>query len=134
MVYCGTDIIEVKRVKDAINSVNGFRDKMFSKKEIADIELIKSDYKYQRYAGRFAAKEAIYKAISKFLVNYNFEYLLEDVEILNVDDLKRRPEVNFLNDNLNKVIKQKNIKIDVSISHISEFATSVAVISIGEEI
>ncbi len=133
MVYCGTDIIEVKRVKDAINLVNGFKEKIFSKKEIDDIELSKSEYKYQRYAGRFAAKEAIYKAISKFLIDYNFEYLLEDVEILNVDELKRRPEVNFLNDDLNKILKQRNIKVDVSISHISEFATSVAVINMEEE-
>ena len=63
----------------------------------------------------------------------DFEYLLEDVEILNVDELKRRPEVNFLNDDLNKILKQRNIKVDVSISHISEFATSVAVINMEEE-
>lgn len=133
MVYCGTDIIEVERIKDAINCVKGFREKIFSENEIKDIEKSEEKYKYQRYAGRFAAKEAVYKAISKFLIEYNCSYSLEDVEILNVDELKRRPQVIFFNDKLNELLISKNVQIDVSISHIKEYATSAVVISLEEE-
>lgn len=133
MIYCGNDIIEVNRIKEAIDTVIGFKERVFSKNEIEEIEKSEGQYKYQRYAGRFAAKEAIYKAISKLLIDYECSYSLEDVEILNVDKLKRRPKVRFINDKLNNLLKNKEANIDVSISHIKEFATSVAVISLKEE-
>lgn len=61
-VYCGTDIIEVERIKKAILENDRFKTNIFSKAEIEDIEKSSNeDIRYQRYAGRFASKEAIYK-------------------------------------------------------------------------
>ena len=119
-VYCGTDIIEVERIKNAIISTKGFKEEIFTNNEIKEIEKITSDYKYQRYAGRFVAKEAVYKAISKILYDRNMNLTLNQIEILNVDELKRRPKVNFL-------INISDIEVDVSISHIKENAIAMAI-------
>ena len=123
-ISCGTDIIEIKRIKENI-SKNGekFINRIFTENEIKYFETRKTE-KYKSYAGRFAAKEAIYKAISE---NLKDEKTIgwKDIEIVNKDSGK--PEVEFKN------IEIKNINyIDVSISHCKEYATATAVISYKE--
>lgn len=76
--------------------------------------------KYQHYAARFAAKEAIFKAISSFL-NDKYQIDWKNIEILN--DKKGKPIVNFIG------ISFKQIEsIDLSISHLKEYATANCVI------
>ena len=127
-VYCGTDIIEVKRIQDAVENTKGFKENIFSTNEIENIEKIKCDMKYQRYAGRFAAKEAIYKAMSKILIENNFNMNFLDVEIINVEELKKRPKVVILNEEINKICEKLNLQIDISISHCKEYAIANVVI------
>lgn len=129
-MFCGTDIIEVSRVKNAIKTTKGFKNRVFTQNEIKDIDSIKSDMKYQRYAGRFAAKEAIFKAMSKLLVENNITMEFLDVEIENIDKLNRRPRVNFLKEDIIKLVDRENIDIDISISHINESAVAVAVVDV----
>ena len=63
-ILCGTDIIEINRVKDSIKQVGDrFLQKVYTKNEIEYCES-KKVQKYQHYAARFAAKEATFKAIS----------------------------------------------------------------------
>ena len=63
-ITCGTDIIEVKRIKDAINKKGDkFLNKIYTPFEIEYCNS-KNSMKYQHFAARFAAKEAIFKAIS----------------------------------------------------------------------
>lgn len=126
-MYCGTDIIEVMRIKDAVENTKGFKENIYTENEIKDIDSIKSDMKYQRYAGRFAAKEAIYKAMSKLLIENNVNMDFLDLEIENVKELSRRPRVNFLKKDIIELIEEKNIDIDISISHISETAIATAI-------
>ena len=126
-IYCGTDIIEVARIKDAIDNTKGFKENIYSAREIAEIDDIKSYMRYERYAGRFAAKEAVYKAISKILIENNFNIGFTDIEIENVKELRNRPRVNILNETLNKLFTEKNVKIDVSISHVNDNAVANAV-------
>ena len=95
-IYVGTDIIEVKRIQDAVENTSGFKEIVYSKTEIENIDRIKNNIKYQRYAGRFAAKEAIYKAMSKILTLNNLSISFGDVEIINDINLKNRPVVHFL--------------------------------------
>lgn len=62
MIYgIGNDIIEVERVKKAIEKNRGFKEKVFSQKEITLCE--SKGNKYQSYAARFAGKEAFMKAL-----------------------------------------------------------------------
>ena len=74
-IYCGTDIIEVSRIQDAVENTKGFKENVYTKNEIEDIDKIRSQLKYQRYAGRFAAKEAIYKAMSKLAIENKINIL-----------------------------------------------------------
>ena len=130
-IYCGTDIIEVARVKDAIDNTKGFKENIYSAREIADIDDIKSYMRYERYAGRFAAKEAVYKAISKFVTENKINIGFTDVEIENDKELRNRPKVNILNEELKKLFEEKNVRIDVSISHVNDNAVANAVAYIG---
>lgn len=118
-VTCGTDIIEIERIKNLIEEEqNRALDRIFTEKEIKYSES-KGIVKYQHYAARFAAKEAIFKAISNRLDN-KFEISWKDVEILN--DEKGRPEVHLLTDKL------KDVKsIEISLSHCREVAVATAV-------
>lgn len=129
-IYCGTDIIEVKRIQDAVENTKGFRENIFTKNEIEEIEKIKCNMKYQRYAGRFAAKEAIYKAMSKVLIENNLNMNFLDVEIVNIEELKKRPKVIILNEEINSICQKNNLEIDISISHIEQNAIATAIVKI----
>lgn len=132
-IYCGTDIIEVSRIEDAVKNTKGFKENVYTKNEISNIDKIRSKMKYQRYAGRFAAKEAIYKAMSKIVIenNININYL--DMEILNQNELFGRPKVYILNEEIEKICKNKEIEFDVSISHVKDNAISMVVIKVNKE-
>ena len=68
IVKTGIDIIEVSRIEDSISKFgNSFLNRVFTEKEIEYCES-KKVQKFQSYAGRFAAKEAIFKAISEICV------------------------------------------------------------------
>ncbi len=123
-IYCGTDIIEVERVKEAMLKTEGFKEKVFTEKEISIGETKGEKSKYEYYAGRFAAKEAIYKAMS----NIQNDFAFWSVEIVNDKENKNRPVVNFLNKDLNKLKNEEKISIDVSISHIKEYANAMAIV------
>ena len=120
-VLTGTDIIEIDRIKNSIENLeNRFINEIFTQKEIEYCESKKGS-KYQHYAARFAAKEALFKAISK-LLNDKYELSWKNAEILN--DENGRPYINFLDTN----IKDKIEDIDISISHCKSYATASVVI------
>ena len=122
--YCGIDIIEVERIKEAIITTSGFREKVFTKNEI-EVGEKKGDFvKYQYYAGRFAAKEAVYKALSAVLGD---KIWFGDIEILNDKHLNNRPYVNIVKEELRELQISGRLIIDVSISHIKETAVASAV-------
>ena len=121
-IKTGVDIIEIDRVRKCIEDTEGkFCERVYSKKEIEYCESKKMQ-KYQHYAARFAAKEAVFKAISvmlpdKYDINWN------DIEILN--DKNGRPYVNILNHDINSE------NIDISISHCKEYAVASVIFFIG---
>ena len=115
-MYCGTDIIEVQRIRDAIDSNYDFKYKIFTKNEIDDIDKINND-----------AKEAIYKAISKILIENKLTVEFNDIEIENVDYLRRRPKVNFLNEEVKVIMEIYDI--DVSISHVRDNAIAMCIVN-----
>ena len=86
-IKTGVDIIEVDRVQEAIeNQEEKFLEKVYTKNEI---EYCSNSGKmtYQHYAARFAAKEAIFKAISE-LIPKNEDDILNKIEITNEQDGK----------------------------------------------
>lgn len=115
-ISCGTDIIEIDRIKYSIENIGDrFLEKVYTKNEIAYCESKKTQ-KYQHYAARFAAKEAAFKAISDEL-NDKYAVCWKDFEVIN--DKTGRPTLNIIGMDL------KNIaSIDLSISHCKEYAVA----------
>lgn len=120
-IACGTDIIEIERIKKSIESTNGrFIKEIYTEKEIEYCES-KKRQKYQHYAARFSAKEAVFKALSVILEDkYSLSWL--DVEIIN--DENGRPYINFTNKTFDRLIS-----IDISLSHCKEYAIAYVVMS-----
>ena len=120
-ITCGTDIIEIDRIKESIENIGEkFLNRVYTKKEIEYCES-KKIQKYQHYAVRFAAKEAVFKALSKEL-NGRYDITWKNIEVLN--DKNGRPYVNLID--VNKKITQ----IDISLSHIKQVAVANVVIII----
>ena len=120
-ILTGTDIIEIYRIRESIEDLGeNFINKIYTKKEIEYCES-KKKAKYQHYAARFAAKEAIFKAVSKLLSD-KYEISWQNAEIINLEDGK--PVVNFINTNINEKIED----IDISISHSMEYAVATIVL------
>lgn len=123
-ILCGTDIIEISRIKESIErSGETFLNILFTEKEKEYCES-KKNAKYYHYAGRFAAKEAIFKAVSPLLKN-KFDISWHNAEVIN--DENGNPKIEFLD------IKFDKIKsIDISISHCKEYAVASVVAMVEE--
>ena len=118
-IKCGTDIIEIDRIKESIESLgNRFLQKVFTEREIQYCESKKAQ-KYQHYAARFAAKEAVFKAISESLKD-KYELTWLDYEVLN--DEAGKPSIKILG----REIKELE-NIDLSISHCKQYAVATVV-------
>ena len=117
----GTDIIEVSRIEKLIKEKGDkFLNKIYTQNEIDYCES-KGLNKYQHYAGRFAAKEAIFKVLNGETVSGDC-LAFKDIEILNGND--GAPYVNVLDDIM---IDCFDMNIDISISHIKKYATATAI-------
>lgn len=80
----GNDIIEVNRIKESIESLGEkFLNRVYTEKEIKYCENTK-EMKYQHYAARFAAKEAVYKAISNQITDRS-DALWKNIEVIHRD-------------------------------------------------
>jgi holo-[acyl-carrier protein] synthase len=109
----GTDIIEIERIRRAIVNIRRFEARIFTERES---EYCRRDRCWaQRFAGRFAAKEAVAKALGVSL-----SWL--DVEIL--CDENGRPSVT-LSKRAAQIAGERSIM--VSISHCRAYATACAV-------
>jgi holo-[acyl-carrier protein] synthase len=113
----GSDIIEISRMRTSIDRHGlHFLDRLFSKKE--------QDYCYKfqdpspHFAGKFAAKEAIAKALG---TGFGADLAWHDLEILN--DERGKPAVFFSEKAL---IRFQNPKILISVTHCTSYAVAVA--------
>lgn len=123
-ILCGTDIIEVSRIQKSIErSGQNFLNLIYTPEEIEYCESKKLS-KYYHYAGRFAAKEAIYKAVSSLLTD-KFEISWQNAQVIN--DKNGNPKVEFKN-----IKFEKLINIDISISHCKEYAVSTVIIMVED--
>ena len=119
-ITCGTDIIEIERIKQSIEKLgNSFLNRIYTDREIQYCES-KKKQKYQHYAARFAAKEAVFKAISSRL-NNKYDIGWKHIEVIN--DENGRPHVNLLNIEIPEIEE-----MDISISHCKEYATANVVV------
>lgn len=120
-IACGTDIIEINRIEKAItgNAGEKFLETVYTEKERQYCE---SHYnnRFQHYAARFAAKEAMFKALNKISGEKTVDW--KGIEVINNSDGK--PEIMAKNDKIES--------IDISISHCKEYAIANVVILYNE--
>ena len=115
-IKCGTDIIEIDRIKDTIDEMGEkFLNRIFTKEEIKYCES-KNKQKYEHYAARFAAKEAAFKALS-FNIQNKYSVSWQDIEVANNE--QGRPSLNIKNIDLNNLES-----IDISLSHCKNYAVA----------
>jgi holo-[acyl-carrier protein] synthase len=120
----GVDIVEIRRIKDAINKHANFIDRMFSKNEI---EYLKSrNLRPEFVAGRFAAKEAVVKALGTGFSGFEFK----DIEI---DRTAAGKPIVVLRGKA-KLMAQKygDYKIHISISHGLDNAIAYAIMEVDK--
>ena len=122
----GTDIVNIKRLEKSLKKNNtNFKNRIFSKKEIQYCEKKKKSSSY--YAKRFAAKEALSKALGTGIrKGINFK----DIEILN--DRFGKPSINLKGSTANflrRKIKKKKYFIYLSLSDDLPWAQATVVIS-----
>lgn len=123
-ISTGIDIIEVDRVRKNIEKYGEkFLNKVYTKSEIEYCEG-KKIQRYESYAGRFAAKEAVFKAIS-WMLDGKFDVDWKDIEVIN--DKRGRPLVS-VNNNSKISNLEEIISIDISISHVKNMAVASVVI------
>lgn len=120
IIGIGTDITEVARIEKNIEN-NNFKEKVFSPNEIAYCETKAN--KAERFAARFAAKEAFFKAIGTGLRN---GMAFKEVEVLN-DELGK-PYLNIVG-KTSKIIAEKKVRVThISLSHTQEMAIAMVVL------
>lgn len=114
IIGTGVDITEVSRLRRAFEKWgDSFLERVFTKTEIANSR--KRASLYQHLAGRFAAKEAVFKALG------DADLAWHDVEILN--DKNGKPSCKILSK------KGKDVTVHISISHVKTYAVANAVIT-----
>jgi len=118
-VETGIDIIEIARIRDTIER----RGERFLSRIFTPKERLYCDQRADpavHYAGRWAAKEALYKALGAG------DLPLFELEVLNRED--GRPEVH-----LGPVATARfaGKQISISISHCKSYATAVAICTEG---
>jgi holo-[acyl-carrier protein] synthase len=117
----GIDIIEVERVAKKIDKKIGFKELVFSEKEINYCEL--KTRKHEHYAARYAAKEAFFKAIG---TGWSSGTAFNEIEIIN--NTEGKPEITFLGKTATTIAEMKLGKIAVSLSHLKTMATAIVII------
>jgi holo-[acyl-carrier protein] synthase len=121
-IHCGVDIIEIDRIKKSVDELESFRNRVFTEKEISYCEG-RHKAKYESYAARFAAKEAVLKALGTGLAE-GVEW--KHIEIGNDD---RGKPVVVLTQRALELFREMNGKcIDISLSHCSTYAVAYVVI------
>jgi len=114
VIGTGVDITEVRRLRQAIEKWGDeFLNRVFTKQELKNAQTRAS--LYQHLAGRFAAKEAVFKAAGDRNLSW------KDVQVLN--DKEGKPYCEILNN------RHKNKEVHISISHVKTYAVASAVVT-----
>jgi holo-[acyl-carrier protein] synthase len=120
----GTDLIEIERIRRALERYPSFRERCFTEAERAYCDSRPNPP--QHYAARFAGKEAIGKALG-FGVARAFAW--QEVEIAG----RPKPAVTLSGRMRARAERLGATAIDLSMSHSRELATAVAVAEGGSQ-
>ena len=117
----GNDIIEIERIRQAIERSSSFVERVYTPHEIDYCES-RNKGRYESFAGIYAAKEAFIKAIGTGMRHGSWQ----DIEIYH-DEL-RAPLIR-LQDTFKNIYETLGYtNIHVSISHCKEYAMSTVIL------
>ncbi len=126
-ITCGTDIVEIDRIKKAVNKTATFIDRIYTVAEQAYC-VSKKAGRYSSLAARFAAKEAVAKAFGTGLGEHAAP---SEIEILN--DPIGKPYISLKGTAKETFRRIGAEKIDISLSHGRDYAVAFAVITYKED-
>jgi holo-[acyl-carrier protein] synthase len=118
VIRVGTDLIEIARIRRSLERYSGFRDRCFTEAEQAYCESRPNPA--ESYAGRFAGKEAVGKALG-FGVARAFAW--KDIEIVG----RPKPSVQLFGRVAAWAQHHGVGAIDLSMTHSRELAQAVAI-------
>jgi holo-[acyl-carrier protein] synthase len=122
VIRVGTDLIEIDRIRGALSRYASFRERCFTEAERAYCDSRPNPA--QSYAGRFAGKEAVGKALG-FGVARAFAW--REVEIVG----RPKPSVRLSGRLAERAEALGVASVDLSMTHSRELAQAVAVVSDG---
>lgn len=120
IIGIGTDIIEIERIKKAIQTRPKLGERLFTQQEMEYCST--KGNTFASMAARFAAKEAVAKALGSGIEG--FKWL--DIEVIN--DAKGKPEIKLHNQAWEKGSQLGVNKIEISLSHCKEYAVAMVVL------
>ncbi|MGH4119410.1 holo-ACP synthase [Clostridium sp.] len=122
IVGVGIDIVEIKRIKNAIERNNRFLEKIFTETEL---DYLRSRNLRPEYvSGRFAAKEAVAKALGTGFRGFDFR----DIEI---DRTTLGKPIVILKGKAKQIANSEGpYNIHLSISHGEESAVAYAILEV----
>ena len=116
----GTDLIEIVRIQRAIEKNPHFMERVYTANEIAYCQRKKNVW--QSFAARFAAKEAVSKALGTGIGPVG----LMEIEILNAEN--GQPKVVLHGKALQLAADRKIQRVHISLSHSEAYAMATAVL------
>jgi len=125
MIYgIGTDIVEVDRIISKLQKGPGFRDMVFTPKEVAYCE--QQVNAGESYAARFAGKEALLKALGTGYGNGGVHFY--EIEITN--DKFGKPVLELIGNAASRYEQLQIKQILISLSHIKTTAIATVIIEV----
>lgn len=122
IVGCGIDLVKIERIEKIIKRWgDNFTSRIFTISERGYCEK-KKDNKYQSYAGKFAAKEALLKALGLGLRGVNWK----EIEITNNE--LGQPIIDTSGKLKNIVLTKGVSKYFITISHTKEYAIAEVIL------
>jgi holo-[acyl-carrier protein] synthase len=118
-VGVGVDMVEVARIERAMTRTPSFEARMFTEEE--RVYARKGARPYERFASRFAAREAALKSLG---IGFN-DIDLHDISV--TVDLAGRPHIKLEGYALEVAREQGVLEIAVSLSHTKDLAVASAV-------
>jgi holo-[acyl-carrier protein] synthase len=121
----GVDVVDVDRMKFALERTPRIRQRLFTEREIAYCE--KFRFAERHYAGRWAAKEAVTKALGCGLIQWN------GVEVMRRP--RQAPTVRIFGkiEQFAEMVGVREEELQISITHSELSAVAVCVVRRAEE-
>lgn len=116
----GVDIVEIRRIREILDKDNGFLEKIFTSNEIEYLR--RRNLRPEYVAGRFAAKEAVSKALGTGFRGFSFRDIIIENSTLGKPIVTLKGKARVIAN------KTGNTNIHLSISHGEDNAIAYAVL------